>query len=275
MAHGSRFCSSSFANHNETPMKVLRQIIEAFSRWINSVGATINLIFDRFRSQLHVQLIEAERDTFTFHMLDNVKNSYLLDHPVRIVNGSVVGTLPPNWVTVLQGSRIELVLQPSRFLFQPLELPKRATEYLEGIVRSQIDRLTPWAANEAVYSWTPPVDTANDRIHLTIAATARAKIAPYLQAIEALGSASIVITTIALHLDSNAAPIKVYDQRMGSAVDAMRIRPILIAIFLLCGLSAAISLGVSAIVGNSVADEQQDLLRKISALKLAIRNVNN
>jgi general secretion pathway protein L len=256
-------------------MKVLRQIIEAFSYWINSVAATINSIFDRLRSQRHVQLIEVERDSFTFHILDNVKNSDLLDHPVRIVNGSVVGALPANWATVLHGSRIELVLQPSRFLFRPLELPKRATDYLEGIVRSQIDRLTPWAANEAIYSWTPPINAANDRIHLMIAATARAKIAPYLQAIAALGSASIVITTIALHLDSNAAPIKVYDQRMRSAVDVARIRPVLVATFLLCGLSAIFSLGVSAIVADGLGNEQQDLLRKISARRAAMRSVND
>src|ERR1035437_9359296 len=120
-----------------------------------------NSIFDRLRSQRHVQLIEGERDNFTLHILDSVKNSNLPDHQIHIANGSIVGALPPNWTTILHGSQIELVLLPSRFLFRPLELPKRAAEYLEGIVRSQIDRLTPWAANEAVYSWTPPVDAAN------------------------------------------------------------------------------------------------------------------
>ena len=93
-------------------------------------------------------------------------------------------TLPPKWLSILRGSQIELVLQSSRFLFRPLELPKRAAEYLEGIVRSQIDRLTPWTANEAVYSWTPPTDAPNDRINLTIAATARSMVAPYLRAID-------------------------------------------------------------------------------------------
>jgi general secretion pathway protein L len=256
-------------------MTFLSQIIDGFSCWINSVAATINSVFDRLRSQRHVQLIEEDRDTFTFHVLDNVKNSNLPDHRVRIANGSVVGALPPNWVTILQGSRIELVLQPSRFLFRPLELPKRAAEYLEGIVRSQIDRLTPWMANEAVYSWTPPIDAANDRIHLMIAATARATVAPYLQAIATLGSASTVVTTIALNPDSNAAPIKVYEQRMGSAVDVARIRPILVAVFLLSGLLTTISVGVSAMVANNLGSEQQELLRKISARRAAMRSVND
>jgi len=255
-------------------MKFVRQIIDGFSSWINSVATTINSIFDRLRSQRHVQLIEGERDKFTLHILDSVKNSNLPDHQIHIANGSIVGALPPNWTTILHGSQIELVLLPSRFLFRPLELPKRAAEYLEGIVRSQIDRLTPWAANEAVYSWTPPVDAANERIHLMIAATARAMVAPYLQAVATLGSSSIAVTTVSLNSDSNAVPIKIYEQRI-SAVDTARIRSILVAVFLLSGLSATISIGVSAVIADNLGSEQQELLRKISARRAAMRSVSD
>ena len=255
-------------------MKFVRQIIDGFASWINSVATTINSIFDRLRSQRHVQLIEGERDNFTLHILDSVKNSNLPDHQIHIANGSIVGALPPNWTTILHGSQIELVLLPSRFLFRPLELPKRAAEYLEGIVRSQIDRLTPWAANEAVYSWTPPVDAANERIHLMIAATARAMVAPYLQAIATLGSSSIAVTTVSLNSDSNAVPIKIYEQRI-SAVDTARIRSILVAVFLLSGLSATISIGVSAVIADNLGSEQQELLRKISARRAAMRSVSD
>ena len=253
-------------------MKLVRQIIEGFSRWIDSVAETVNSIIDRLRSQRHVQFIEEEQDIFTLHELGNVKSSNLPDHRVRIVGGSMVETLPPNWAAVLRGSRIELVLRPSRFLFRPLELPKRAVEYLEGIVRSQIDRLTPWTANEAVYSWTPPVDGPNDRIHLVIAATARAMIAPYLQAIASLNAASLAITTVQLSSDSKPSPIKFLEQRVRSAVDVKRIRLILMAVFLLSGLSAIAAVGVSNIAADNLSTERQELLRKISARKAAMRS---
>lgn len=254
-------------------MKFLRQIIEAISCWIDSVATTINSMFERMRSQRRVQLVEEERDTFTFHLLDDVKNSNLPDHRIRISSGSIVGTLPPSWASILPGSQIELVLQPARFLFRPLELPKRAAEYLEGIVRSQIDRLTPWTANEAVYSWSAPIDAPNDRIRLMIAATARAMVAPYVRAIASFNAASIVVTTVQLNQDSKASPLKFLEQRTRSAVDVRRIRLILMAIFLLSGLSAAVSIGVSTITADNLGAEQQELLRKISARKAAMQNL--
>src|SRR5262249_30867654 len=148
------------------------------------VAVTLNSLLERMRSQRHVQLIEEGHDTFAFRLVDGARNSNLPEHRVQISNGSIVDTLPPKWISIVRGSRIELILQSSRFLFRPVDLPKRAAEYLDGIVRSRLDRLTPWSADEAVYSWTTPTDAANDRIHLMVAATARSMVAPYLRAIE-------------------------------------------------------------------------------------------
>jgi general secretion pathway protein L len=254
-------------------MKLLRQIIEAISFWIDSVAATISSIFERTQSHRHVRFMENEHDIFTLHLVDGGKNSNLPDQRVEIANGALVEPLPPKWLSILRGSRIELVLQSSRFLFRPLELPKRAAEYLDGIVRSQIDRLTPWTANEAVYSWTQPTDGPNDRINLTIAATARSMIAPYLRAVAGLNAASIVVSTAQSDLGSQAAPIRLIEQRVGSAVSVRRVRSILMAIFLLSGLSAAASIGFSAVASDNLGAEQQELMRKISARKAAMRNL--
>jgi general secretion pathway protein L len=254
-------------------MKLLRQIIEAISRWIDSVAATINSLIERMRSQPRVQLVEDEHDAFTFRLLDKVKGSNLPDQRVNILDGSIVGTLSSKWIAILRGSRIELVLRSSRFLFRPLELPKRAGEYLDGIVRSQIDRLTPWTAGEAVYSWTQPIDAPNDRIRLTIAATARTMIAPYLAAIAGLNAASVVVTTVHSNHDAKVSQIRFLEQRTRSVAAVQRIRLALMTIFLLSGLSAAASIGVSAIATGSFSAERQELLRKISARKAAMRNL--
>src|ERR1700678_4844742 len=152
-------------------MNFLPQIQDGFHRWIDSVAGTIDSLLGRLRTTREVQIIEDEHDTFTLHAQGDGKKLNLPDYRVRIANGAVEGTLPSDWQTMPRGGRAEMILQPSRFLFRPLELPKRAVEFLDGIVRAQIDRLTPWTANEAIFSWTQPVDAANDRIELTVAAT--------------------------------------------------------------------------------------------------------
>ena len=254
-------------------MKRLRQVIEAISCWIDSVATTVNSLLERMRSQRHVQLIEEGQDTFTFRLADGAGNSNLPDHRVQISNGSIVDTLPPKWVSIVRGSRIELVLQSSRFLFRPLDLPSRAAEYLDGIVRSRLDRLTPWTANEAVYSWTTPTDAANDRIHLMVAATARSMVAPYLRAIESLNAASIVVSTAPTDSNANAPRIRFVEHHTRGTSNLERIRLALITIFILSGLSAAASIGVSAITADTLSAERQELLKKISTRKAAMRNL--
>jgi general secretion pathway protein L len=172
---------------------------------------------------------------------------------------------------MLRGSRAEMVMRPNRFLFRPLELPKRAVEFLDGIVRSQIDRLTPWSSGEAVFSWTPPVDAPNDRIELTIAATARALVAPYVQAIADLGVASVAVLTVPADAAAGAAPIRVYEQRARSVLEIDRIRAALIAVLVMAGIAAAGTTTWSYFALDSLDTEQQDLNQKIAKRRAAMR----
>jgi general secretion pathway protein L len=67
--------------------------------------------------------------------------------------------------------------------------------------------------------------------------------------------------------------MKFFEQRMRSVIDVGRIRMVLAAIILLSGLSAAASIGVYTIAADNLSTEQQELLRKISARKAAMRSL--
>jgi general secretion pathway protein L len=179
--------------------------------------------------------------------------------------------LSADWLEAFRGSRAELVLRPTRFMFRPLELPKRAAEFLEGIVRAQIDRLTPWTVVEAVYSWTPPIEAGNDRIQLTVAATARAQVTPYVQALAALGAAAIVVSTVPQDAAAGAAPLKVFEQQSRGALEITRIRRILMLVLAAAAAMAVISIGVSSIAADRLDREQQDLSRQISKRRAEMR----
>jgi general secretion pathway protein L len=252
-------------------MNILRQISESFSQWIDSVAASVNSVLARWGSQHQVQLVEGEGDTFTLHALGDTKEASVPDQQIRIAQGAIADELSADWLEWLRGSRVELILRPARFMFRPLELPKRAAEFLAGIVRSQIDRLTPWTATEAVYNWTPPADAPNERIQLTVAATARALVMPYVQAVADRGAASIVISTVPQEDAAGAGRLKVFEQKSGASIEVTRIRQILMLVFAAAALAAVVSTGVSSIAADSLDSEQQDLSRQINARRAAMR----
>ena len=101
-------------------------------------------------------------------------------------------------------------------------------------MRAQIDRLTPWTADEAVFGWSPPAELGNDRIVVTVAATARAKVAPCVDALSELGAAF----DRGLHRAAarrGAVPIKILEQARRGVVNVTRVRRGLVALLLLGG----------------------------------------
>jgi len=252
-------------------MSTLGDIGTAFSLWIDTVAGILNATSERFKSRQQVQLVQDD-DGFTVRLAEPGKSkskaATLPAHRVRIADG-IVSDLPPEWAAVFRGSRAELVLQPTGFLFRPLELPKRAGEFLEGIIRSQIDRLTPWTASDAVYHWTPPSEAANERIVLTIVATARAVVAPLVQAVADLGAAAVVVSTLAP--GAEAAPVTVLEQRARGAAELGRIRGGLLAVFVATGLAAAASMVASGFVAEHYDEQTQQIQRRIAERRAVIR----
>ncbi len=249
-------------------MSILPPIKEGFFRWIDSVAGTVNGLLHRMRSNHDVRIVEEAPDTFTMRA---DKKSKLPDQPLRITDGMIAGPLPAEWAKMLRGSRAELVLRPNRFLLRPLELPRRAMEFLDGIVRSQIDRLTPWTSADAMFGWTQPVDAPNDRIELTVAATARALVAPYMQAIADLGVASVTVLTVPAGAAADAAPVKVYEQHAPSVLEIGRIRQALVVLLVVSGLAAAGAVGYSMYALDNLDAEKHDLDQKIAARRVALR----
>jgi general secretion pathway protein L len=134
-------------------MKLVETIGAILNAWTATVAAAIIAGLDRIVSPRVIRLIEDDKGGFAVESA--VKPDNL---PARVMFAG--GTLSaPNLAPMLRGSRVEFVLQPNRFLFRPLELPARAADFLEGIVRAQIDRLTPWSASEAVFGCSAPAES--------------------------------------------------------------------------------------------------------------------
>jgi general secretion pathway protein L len=252
-------------------MKFLRQIAEGFSLWIDSVAAAIVAIRERFVSTGAIELVEEEAgELFSVRMAGQDTVSDVDAEPVRIADGQVTG-IPANLVAKMRTSRAELVLRPARFVFRPLELPRRASEFLDGIVRAQIDRLTPWSASDAVFGWSQPIEIANDRMVVTVAATARALVAPLVEAVARLGADSVVISTVPQDSEPGSVAIKVFEQRIRGALEIHRVRRALLATVVGAGLVAGVAATASIIVGGDLEARQNDVSARITARGASLR----
>jgi general secretion pathway protein L len=252
-------------------MAMISELKQLFGEWIAAVASAVHSIANRLIPRRQISIIEGDGDTFTAKAAP-VKGAALPNISFQVVNGQPSPPLPPDWKTVLGGGRIEFLLKPDRVLFRSLEFPKRAVDFLEGMIRAQIDRLTPWTANDAVFGWSPPSDIANERIQLTLAATSKDKIQPLVRLAGNLGAASVAVFTRPPPGEGTSVRFKVFESALQRAGGRILDVPRTLRIILLgAGLAAALSLLGASYLASMFDVEQQQLSRRIAERRASLR----
>lgn len=247
-------------------MKYLADIKASGTVWLDAVARALFTAMERVTAPRTLRLVEQDDGAFR---IEGAATTERLS-PIRITDGKVDDP-PSALVAALKGSRAELCLLPTRFLFRPLELPRRAGEFLDGIVRAQIDRLTPWTVQNAVFGCTPPDDIANDRISLTVAATARAAIIPYVHALTALGARSVSVSTSSAPADAPAVPIKIVEHAGHGVANVQRLRQALLITLLIATAATAVIGGTAAVLAARLQNQADGIARQITAQRVAMR----
>jgi general secretion pathway protein L len=251
---------------------MISELKELFGEWIASVDRAIHSTASRLMQQRQILLIEGDGNTFTAKALSAKKGAALPDVSFHLSNGRPTPSLPAEWEAALRGSRVEILLNPGKILFRSLDFPKRAVEFLDGMIRAQIDRLTPWTPNDAVFGWSPPSDIPNERIALILAATSKNKIQPLVQLAGNLGAASVSVFAEPPPGEGAPARLKVLETSLHGTIGRGLDVPRILRITLLCGgLAAAASLLLAAYVGNVLDAEQQQLLHRIAERRASLR----
>jgi general secretion pathway protein L len=238
---------------------------QLFVRWIDATAEFIAGLNWRFKPPSTITLDEVAEGEFI--LPDNPDHGGPTDSGrIRIADGQIVDTVPDAVAARLLGSRVELNVHPDRFLFQPFELPKGATEFLAGIVRAQIDRLTPWPASEAAFGWSKPAELDADRMIVTIAATARALVLPYVGAMASLGAQSIAVFTA----PQEQEPINILVEDKAARLFAFhKIREVLVFILIAAASIAGVAVSGSTVVGIGLAAQQHELAHRIAQIRAA------
>jgi general secretion pathway protein L len=235
----------------------LRAIVDA---WTGTVAGTVVAGLERMVSPRVVRLVETESGVFA---LDAAKAENV-PKEIAFEDGKFIGA---DLAQIVRGSRIEIVLRPTRFLFRPLELPARAADFLDGIVRAQIDRLTPWSANEAVFGCSIPVAHGSESISTEIAAAPRKLAMSYVEAVSPFHPTAIAIATET----PEGRRIKVFEQRSRGAVDPVRLSRALQAVLALAAVAAVIGSVAASYLADSLSAQEGELQRQITQRRATLR----
>ncbi|MBV8849650.1 MAG: PilN domain-containing protein [Methylobacteriaceae bacterium] len=233
-------------------MSLLSSIRTGFWHWIDAAAATIVALVARLTSSRLVRVVEEPDGSLTCE-----------GEKLPVADGRLVEPLSPKISARLRKARVELMLLPGRFVFRPLELPQRASEFLGGIVRAQIDRLTPWGAAEAAFGWTAPTNLTGERMVVTVVATSRALIAPLVTGLAAHGPKTVRALTQAPDM-ADAGPVGVWDYAPGGAIDLRRVRLALASVLLLMVLTTVGSLGALIFIGDDLDAQRFEISRRIA-----------
>jgi general secretion pathway protein L len=245
------------------------RITLALSGWIDEVAETVLAGIEHLRAAPHARF--AEQKDGRFVAADLQPPSGEGPAPSFRLAPEALGVADEDRMkAIVKGARVEVLLQPDRFLFRPLELPARAGEFLEGIVRTQIDRLTPWSAANACFGWSSPAETGNGRMTITVAATGRSLLAPLTDLLSGLGAASIRLSVTSPEPGGRA--IVVSDQKTRAAREIRAARRVLLGILLGLGGLAAASILALIVVGSDLEARQADIAGRIDAIRASLRS---
>jgi general secretion pathway protein L len=249
---------------------MLSELKDLLATWIGAVAAAIEAVMTRIVPRRRILLVEGEPENFTARVASPGKGDSLSQVSFSLLNGRPEPAFNHEWRAAFRGSQIEVVMRSDQTLFRAIDFPKAAADFLEGMVRAQIDRLTPWMASDAVFGMTAPEPIAGERITLIVAATSQQKIQPLLKLAATLQAASVTGLVEPGEAARASEPIRIFQRSLGSAgmVDIPRL---LRRTLLGASLAAAASLAIAAHVGSALDSEEQELSRLSAQRRAALR----
>lgn len=251
---------------------MMSEIKALFDEWIAAVARAVNFGMGRYARRRRIQLSEDGDNNFTAKLISARKGPALPEVSFGLSHGRPNPALPADWEAAFRGSRVEALLTSGQILFRPLDFPKQAVDFLDGMIRTQIDRLTPWTAEDVVFGWSQPSSNLHERVELTLAATSKQEIQPLVQLATGMGAASIAAFAVSPAVDSAPVRIKVFDQPLRGAVGrALDVPRVLRLVLLSAGLAAAASLIAAAYIGSALDSERQQLTHRISERRAVLR----
>lgn len=156
------------------------------------------------------------------------------------------------------GSHVTLVLDPACFLIQTVVLPIGVKPYLDGVIASQIDRISPWKTEQAIFGSAVAAQT-HSGLSVRVAVAARDEIERRISALRLTGIRSLTLHILS-DFDGKPEPIEI-PLPMTSALPLSKERRVIQSAFFAAIVLLIFSELAQLVVANTV-DVQRDAVQR-------------
>lgn len=185
----------------------------ALAWFVNGLAEAVSDLLDRFNKRAAVRLVDVGGGAYAIEQNDGQRERTRLKISQK---GDVNQFQPLDAAKQFSDRDLDLVLPADELLVRTLDpLPAESRQYVDGIVRHQLERFVPWRADNVLYSYeVTPVSLDDDRLLVRVAATARSLHAPLIEAAAGLGPRRLRLLyrgagqaggDVAIKLDNGAA----------------------------------------------------------------------
>ncbi|MET4482769.1 PilN domain-containing protein [Bradyrhizobium sp. F1.13.3] len=251
-------------------MAILAEARQWFEQWIGAVATTVDGVAGKFMRRHSVELDENIDGTFTARLAVPKDGSPSTPISFRLDHDAPQPPLSADWRAAFDGSHIEVRLRSDHVVSRVLDFPSQAGDFLDGMIRAQVDRLTPWAAADAVFGWGPPQPTSKDRIEVAFSATSAAEVDPLIRLARMLRAASVAVLAPAVVGDGAPQQVMLLDRSLRGLAGPAVTRHLRFGL-LSTAAAAAVSLLLNIYLGGWLQSEQKDLLHQISQRRATLR----
>jgi len=132
------------------------RIVTIFNRWIEVLADLFVAGREMLRAK-HALIVSLDHDGFVVRLLEPNKDAIIRSENAE--KDAILGVLsrdtsvPDEVARAARRGLVVLEIPPDQIVMRRITVPAQARELLPGIVRNQIERLSPWHAEQAVYGF--------------------------------------------------------------------------------------------------------------------------
>ena len=243
------------------------QIIEILKRWIETLAAVLVAFHERRREQNALTVALENQQVI---VRQSRSGTDITRPPHRAEQGE-----PADLRSAARNSFVIAEFPADKIVRRDITVPAGAQKFLSGVIRNQIDRLSPWPPNNAVYGFHSKSGGAENAsvVDVQVLMASRADIDAFRSQLAALDLQvdRIVANSTADTADTTAEPVTLWSRLTEASRDSLeRVRRLIgmavggtVAVTVCLSLWAFVSAGAIRDEADSVAARAKTLQRQV------------